>query len=123
MTDQPLIDALEYTVNLAFWAALAFPFLIGLIWPWWRDWWGQNMIALDLCVAGATVGSVLRYDFGIRSTSLAWVSIVFLAMVFVIIVWRGVMIFITQRRGVTSYADNPAADDGADPAEAGSPAG
>lgn len=109
MTDQPLTDALEWTVNFAFWAAIAFPVLIGMIWPWWRDWWGQNMIALDLAIAVAVVGAVLRYDLGIRFTGLAWVDVVSLALVFFIIVWRGVMIFRTQRAGVTTYADNPAA--------------
>jgi hypothetical protein len=109
VANQPLIDAIEWTVNATFWAAVLFPVLIGFIWPWWRDWWGQNMISLDLCIAGATFASVLRYDFGVHSIALAWVDVVFLALVFFILVWRCVMIFRTQRAGVTTYADNPAA--------------
>lgn len=126
MIDQPLIDAVEWSVNLAFWSAVLFPAVIGLIWPWWRDWWGQNMIALDLCIAGTTLGLVLRYDWSVRSVSLAWVDVVSLSLSFAVIAWRAAMIFRAQRsrngapaggRG-EAPAGGPAADGGTAPAEA-----
>jgi len=40
---------------------------------------------------------VLRYDWGIRGTALAWVDAVSLGLTFAVIVWRTVMIFRAQR--------------------------
>lgn len=101
MVDQPLIDAVEWAVNLSFWTAVAFPFVIGLIWFWWLDWWGQNMIALDFCFAGATLSLVLRYDFGVKASALAWVTVISLSLVTVVLIHRAVMIFTTQRKRQT----------------------
>jgi hypothetical protein len=98
MVDQPLIDAVEWSVNLSFWAAIAFPFVIGTIWFWWLDWWGQNMIAFDLCFAGAALPLVLRYDFGVKASALAWVDVISLSLVTLVVIHRAVMIFVTQRR-------------------------
>lgn len=101
MVSQSLMDALEWAVNATFWTSLFFPIVIAGVWPWWQDWFGQTMVALDLCVAGAAAQGVLRYDFGIRSTSLAWADVVFLVLVTAVIVWRTIMIFRTQRKGKT----------------------
>lgn len=109
MIDQPLVDAVEWAVNLAFWGAVLFPAAVGLIWPWWRDWWGQNMVALDLCVAGTTLGLVLRYDWGVKSVSLAWVDVVSLSLSFVVIAWRAVMIFRAQRSSAPAQGGDAAA--------------
>jgi hypothetical protein len=96
--DQLLVNAVEWSVNLAFWGSLLFPLAIVPVWPWWRDWFGQSMVAFDLCLSGATAGLSLRYDFGLRGTPLAWIDSVSLAMTFVVIMWRTVAIYMTQRK-------------------------
>jgi len=104
--DQPLIDAVEWAVNLAFWSAIAFPFLIIWVWPWWRDWMGQTMVAMDYCLAAATFSLVLRYDFGVTFTSLAWVDVIALATIPAVLAWRSVMIFRTQRKRRTRASND-----------------
>jgi hypothetical protein len=97
VTNQALIDATEWSVNLSFWASAAFPVLIAPVWRWWLDWFGQTMVLFDLALAGAALGLVLRFDWGIRLEALQWVDIISLSFAFVVIVWRSVLIYRTQR--------------------------
>ena len=100
MTNQPLTDFVEWSVNLAFWGAVAFPAVIAPVFPWWRNWVGQTMVAVDLCLALAAMGLVLRYDWGIQFVVLAWIDAIGLSLSFLVLVWRVVMIFRAQRRAV-----------------------
>lgn len=109
MIDQPLTDFVEWSVNFAFWGAVAFPVVIRRVWPWWRDWFGQTMVAVDLCFAAACLGLVLRYDFGIRFAVLAWIDAIGLSLSFLVLVWRTVMIFRAQRRPLPPALRAPAA--------------
>ena len=116
--DQPLIDFVEWSVNLAFWASVAFPFVIAVIWPWWKDWFGQTMVAVDTCFAGAALGLVLRYDWGVKSVSLAWADAIALSLSFLVIVWRTVMIFRQQRVREVPASDDPAGPGSTEPVPA-----
>lgn len=99
MIDQPLIDAAEWVINVSFWAAILFPAITALIWPWWRDWWGQAMVAFDLAIAGTVFPDVLAFDWGVRGTVLVWLQVVFLSFSPLILLWRTAMIYRVQRRG------------------------
>jgi hypothetical protein len=97
MVDQPLIDAVQWAVNLSFWSSLVFLVFTTAIWPWWKDWWGQSMMAFDLCISGAVFPSLLSVDWSVHGTGRLWVTVVFLLLVPVVIGWRTVMIFRAQR--------------------------
>lgn len=98
MVDQALVDFLEWSVNLAFWGALAFPVVMAFVWPWWRDWYGQTTVMFDMCLAGAALGLVLSYDLGVKLMTAYWIDAFSLALSFAIMIWRGVMIYRIQRR-------------------------
>jgi hypothetical protein len=98
MVDQPLIDATQWVLNITFWSSVAFVLVTTMLWPWWQDWFGQTMIAFDLCISGATLPSLLSVDWGVHGTFRAWVTIIFLGLAPLVIGWRTFMIFRTQRR-------------------------
>jgi hypothetical protein len=99
--DQPLIDAAEWAVNTAFWAAVIFPVVTALIWPWWRDWWGRSMVALDLVAGGTALPYMLAADWHVHGVALEWILVVAIGLGPLVIAWRTAMIFHTQRRGGT----------------------
>lgn len=86
-------------VNVAFFASVLFTPVVSAFWPWWREWWGQNIVLLELCISGTLFGSFLYTDFGVDSDALMWVTSVFLTAIPVIIVWRAAMIWHAQRAG------------------------
>jgi hypothetical protein len=96
------ILASEYVVNFAFWAIIAVFIVTSLIWPWWKSFWGVNIVSLELAIDLALVPSVLSLDFGFsRLTSWpgAWVQIGAVFLAACIVVWRGFLIIHDQLRG------------------------
>lgn len=100
-----LLDAADAEVMVAFWVSLAFPFVTRFFWPWNESWWGWNIVMLDLSIAGALFPDWLYLTFHISDVWLQWLQVFFLGLVTVNVVWRTVMIWRTQRNGVTRGKD------------------
>jgi hypothetical protein len=99
---QALADFINYGANVAFWASVSFFFLTSLVWPWWRSFWGVNIIALEGALGLALLPFIMSYDFGVHIVSslvFAWVEGVSLWLIGVIIVWRGFLVVSQQLRG------------------------
>jgi len=98
---QFLSDVVKWLVNITFWTSLAFPVVTRPFWPWTRSQWGRNIVALELAIAFTLIGSIMNIDLGWRRYPLvfAWITTVSLACVPVIVIWRAVMIWRTQRDG------------------------
>lgn len=95
-----LADIGAVLVNVAFAVSAAFPVVTGAYWPWWASWWGRNIVGLEICIAATLLPATLYRDFGIDSFWLRWISLVSLAAVIAVVVWRAVMIWVTQRNGL-----------------------
>lgn len=98
-----------------FWAAFLFPAVTAFYWPWWTNVWGWTIVLLDSTIALALLGDVLVIEFGMRPGSVpghvfAWIEAVALCMVPAVIVWRAVLVFITQRRGDRAAEQDVRAD-------------
>jgi len=103
-------------INVISCLSFMFPLVTGSFWPWWKEPWGWNIVLLEISIGGALFPSALSIDAGVRSVAwLAWLRVAFLLMVGFIVVWRGALIYLTQRRG--AIADAAAASDS--PAAAG----
>jgi hypothetical protein len=101
---QALADLIEYGANVAFWSSVFFFLLTSLIWPWWRSFWGVNIIGLEIALAVALLPFVMSYDFGVRigaSPAFAWSEGTSLWLMGVFIVWRGFLVVGQQLRGAT----------------------
>lgn len=105
MTQESILrDVASYGVQAGFWAAMAFPVVTAFFWSWWQHLWGWTIVALDLAIAMVLLGAVLVIEFGLQPVDetglvLFWVEAIALCLVPVIIVWRAVLIYMTQRRG------------------------
>lgn len=97
---QFLNDLASWLANAVFWISAVFPLATAAFWPWWQSWWGRNIVGLEICIAAALLPSVLYRDFGTNDIALRWAQDVSLALVAVVIIWRAVMIWAGQRKGV-----------------------
>lgn len=110
-----LRDVDVIAVQAGFWASVAFPTVTATFWPWWKSWWGRNLVALDLAIALSLLSAVLQVEFDMEPGStpghvLLWISSVSLCLVPVVIVWRGVLTWVSQRRGMLAQQNGHAAD-------------
>lgn len=105
---QLIKDVGEYVIWFTFMASVLFPGITALYWPWWKSGWGWNIITLELCIAGALVFAWLHYAFGITITSsyvATWAQISTVGAVGLVVIWRAVLIWVTQRAG--GHEDEP----------------
>jgi len=93
-------EVLDWEINACFVVSLLFPVVTRLYWPWHKSSWGWNIVMLEIGIAAAIFPSWLFIDFGISSQTLELIQAIALALVFVNVVWRAVMIWISQRDGV-----------------------
>jgi hypothetical protein len=94
----------SYGAQAGFWAAFLFPVVTAFYWPWWRHPWGWTIVGLDFAIALALLGGILVIEFGMVPGStpghvFSWIEAIALWLIPVIIVWRAVLTFITQRQG------------------------
>lgn len=102
MTPAYLITLAKWGMNLAFWSAAGFVVLIGCVWPWWRSFWGMNIVTLEVAIMLALLGSIISVDFNSNVSDnlwFAWLTVSALWLVGVIIVWRGLLVVTEQIRG------------------------
>lgn len=98
-------DTGHWVANVAFWVTLAFPVATRFYWPWWQSWWGKNIVSLELTVALALLGSILRIDFGLsvaKDIWFGWLTVASVALIPVIVVHRAILIWKTQRAGAVA---------------------
>lgn len=94
-----LTDFIEYGANFLFWSSAVFFLLIGLFWPWWKSFWGINLVSFDFFLGMAVMPFVLSYDFGIRIAGNAvygWTVGTGLWLGGVTVLWRGWLIIAEQ---------------------------
>jgi hypothetical protein len=96
------IEVARLALQAGFWAAVAFPIITAFFWPWWTSSWGWNIISLEAAIGLALLEAVLYVEFGLKPGHtplhiLGWTEAAALWMVPVIIVWRGIIIWHTQR--------------------------
>jgi hypothetical protein len=98
---QYLLDIAEWSVNCAFWSSITFTVLITPVWPWWKSFWGVNIISLEIAISLALLGSVLETDFGlsINPVLLLWITASAVWLVAGIITWRGFLVLSAQLQG------------------------
>jgi len=84
--------------NLAFWTCLSFPLVTWFYWNWRDSWWGRNIVIMDLLVALALLGGVLRADLGLTADPVlfGWVTLVSVGLVPVVVVQRTLLIWRAQ---------------------------
>jgi hypothetical protein len=102
VTPHYIIELGKWGVNIAFWPAFAFSFLISFIWPWWKSSWGINIVSLEFAIVLALISPVIATDFGAHFTSnitFAWIEIIALFLVGVIVTWRGALVISVQMKG------------------------
>jgi hypothetical protein len=95
-----LATVTRWEVSVTFWVSFAFPFIAALIWPWWKSWWGRNIVALEICIAVTLLPSIAFQYFNLKAdvNTLQWIQVVALATVPVVVLWRVAMIWYDQRR-------------------------
>lgn len=102
MTSGFLLFLAKLAINVAFWPALLFLLLIGLVWPWWKSFWGINIVSLELAIVLALLSSIIEVDFHYsveQNVLMGWVSVAALFLVGGIIIWRGFLVISAQLRG------------------------
>lgn len=102
MTPHYVVELAKWGVNIAFWPACAFTFLISFVWPWWKSSWGINIVSLESAIILALISPVISTDFNTHIASnlaFAWVEVVALFLVGIISTWRGVLVISAQMKG------------------------
>jgi len=111
-----LADLDTVLFHAVFFTALLFPAVTAFFWNWWDSAWGVNIVLLEACIAVTLLPGWLFLAFGIDNWALRWVQAVSFAMVGVVIIWRGVLIWRTQAAGARKdgalLLDSPASPPG-----------
>lgn len=101
MQPDHILAAYEHIlINVGFVISLLFAPVNSLWWPWWQEHWGWNIVTLEMCIAGDLLSSFLFIDFHVASDALQWVTAFSLTLTVIIIVWRSLMIWQTQREAL-----------------------
>jgi hypothetical protein len=102
------LDLINWFVNLAFWVCLAFPLVVALYWPWWKDWWGWSIVVLELLIPVALLGGILRIDFGLRSLNpflFGWIELTAIGLIPLVVIHRTWLIWYRQRIAARDYPE------------------
>jgi hypothetical protein len=98
MTER-LPDLLYLASQVTFWISFAFPFVMSLFWPWWKNPWGWNIMALETVIWLSLVPTPLHALFGLAyGPVLSWIQVVAVFTAGAVVLWRGVLIFLAQRQ-------------------------
>lgn len=90
-----------WLISLVFWLSVAFPVLVSAFWPWWESWWGRNLVALEACIALDLLPEILiiYFHMGVDIVFFEWFQDGALALTCLVIIWRFIMTWQTQRAG------------------------
>jgi hypothetical protein len=101
---QFLLDWIQYAELIIFWLGIVAPAVTALFWRWWSSVWGWTICGLEICISGLLLQASLEQMFGlvltVFSTAWLWLDAVLISCVGLIIVWRTIVIFQTQRSGL-----------------------
>jgi hypothetical protein len=86
----PVIPLTEFGDNVlvpvAFWSAVFFCVYYSLLAPWWHNPMGRMLVGLDLGLAAALFGSVLKQEFGVQVGTVISLRVVAAAILLVDII-------------------------------------
>lgn len=102
--DHALLVYEHVLINVAFITSVLFTPVVSVFWPWWDEPWGQNIVVLELCIAGSLLSSWLFIDFGINALVFQWFTAACLTLVPLIIAWRMMLIWKAQRLAAAEQA-------------------
>lgn len=95
-------DQVTHALNIAsqftFWAGFLFVPAVSLFWPWWQSTWGWNLVTLEFWIWVSLLPAPLHAYFGVPYHPLMWFQVAAVFGAGVTVLWRGVLIFRTQRR-------------------------
>lgn len=97
-----LVLATEWVVNFGFWTMIAFFVVTTCVWPWWKSFWGVNIVSLELSIGLALLPSTLSLDFDfsrLTSAAGAWLQVGAVFLASCVVIWRGVLIIHDQLKG------------------------
>lgn len=89
--------ALNVASQFTFWVGFAFPIVISFVWPWWRTVWGMNLVTLEVWIWLSLLPAPLHAYFGVPYHPLLWFQVCAVVGAGVTILWRGILIYLTQR--------------------------
>lgn len=92
----------DWVINFTFWTMIAFFAIATAVWPWWKSFWGWNIVTLELAIGLALLPGILAIDFGINrfmSLGAAWIQIFAVFLAGCIVLWRGALVLNDQLRG------------------------
>ena len=95
-----LTDLANAGAALLFWVCALFPFVMGIVWPWWQTWWGRNIVSLEVALAVVLFPSILHREFGLNTDTyfFGWIAVAALFAASAIVIWRSIMIYRVQRK-------------------------
>jgi hypothetical protein len=99
-------------MNAAFWSSAAFLLVISIVWPFWKSFWGINIVMLELAIALALLPGILMHDFGLHvlsNSAVGWIEVVALWLVGIIVIWRGGLIITEQVKATRRQQEAAAA--------------
>lgn len=105
---QVLLEWAHIAIGAAFWTCALWPAMVRLFWPWNRHEWGWNMVIKTELVAAALLSSILKIEFGITSgLTLLWTTVLAVSAIPLVLAWRTLIIWRTQRDGALAGRVNP----------------
>lgn len=96
---EEITTALNVASQFTFWAALLFPAVTALFWPWWRSVWGMNLVTLEVWIWISLLPAPLHAYFGVPYAPLMVFQVAAVCGAGLTVIWRAVLIYLTQRRG------------------------
>lgn len=87
-------------VQVTFWVCVVFIISTSIFWPWWKTDLGWTIILKTACLGAILLPPNLTLIFGINTTSFfwRWESVATFAGIAMTIIWRGIVIWLLQRR-------------------------
>jgi hypothetical protein len=93
--------ATQIAIEAIFYTSAGFVVAVSLAWPWWKSQLGWTIMAKTLALMIAVFPAMLVYWLGETLPHwLEWLSIVALWCIPPILIWRAVVIWRMQRRGL-----------------------
>lgn len=94
-----IVNFVNWGINVAFIVSLVFPIAIRPIWAWTKHSWGWNIVVLDWAISLALLPVWVHRAFNLNPDTylFGWIQAASIWIVPVIILWRAVIIWLTQR--------------------------
>ncbi len=100
---QLLLDMLRWGTAVLFYVTLLFPIVVSFYWPWWKEWLGRNLVSFDFGFLVLAFPAWMNITFGFivrNNVYTGWTQVAGLYLVIINVIWRAVLIYKIQKRGV-----------------------